>query len=669
MQTVKTSADADYFFDRLTSPDWIGPLREVGMFQSPPEPIREGNYVQFPAWPESRYLSRVAGQAPEAVTEIILALPHTDNIRVLVDLAEAVLSMPPELGASLVPTVAGWLTSSYLLLLPDRLGKLIGRLAAAGQAEAALELTVALFRLEPGAARSVEGTDAVQPPEPQPLFDPSEYQRILNESLHDLVKAGGTRTFDLLCDLLTQAINLSRFNENDASGEDFSHVWRSAVEPSTQNHYYDVKGALIDAVRDATQQLLEADPGQLETIVRRLEGRSSMFRRVGLHLLRLFAEPASQLMAARLLDFELLYGVTCYHEYWRLLQARFKELSSEQQNSLLANIAAGPTFYRQKAEAEMTEADVRSHIETWQWRLLAAIKDDLPADWVEKYRELVAPRGEPEQPDFLSYVGGMWSGPTSPTTAPQLEGMNTDAIVELLRTWQPTGEWRSPTPEGLGRDLSAAVRAQPQRFAADANKFRDLDPTYVRSLLWGLREAAANREEFPWPAVLQLSVLAVDQPPDPPGRDTTFGDLDPGWSWTHKTIADLIGIGLNTGPSEIPYELREAVWEVLEPLTDHEEPTPEYEERYGGSNMDPMTLAINTVRGEAIDAVIHYALWGHRHLEQQPDGAALLARGLEEMPEVRTVLQRHPDPANDPAAAIRSLYGRWFPWLILIDER
>jgi hypothetical protein len=104
-------------------------------------------------------------------------------------------------------------------------------------------------------------------------------------------------------------------------------------------------------------------------------------------------------------------------------------------------------------------------------------------------------------------------------------------------------------------------------------------------------------------------------------------------------------------------------------LTEDEEPTPEYEERYGGSNMDPMTLAINTVRGEAIDAVVHYALWVHRHIEKASNAAEQLGHGFDEMPEVRAVLDRHLDTQHDPSLAVRAMYGRWFPWLLLIDRR
>ena len=38
------------------------------------------------------------------------------------------------------------------------------------------------------------------------------------------------------------------------------------------------------------------------------------------------------------------------------------------------------------------------------------------------------------------------------------------------------------------------------------------------------------------------------------------------------------------------------------------------------------------------------------------------------MPEVREVLDRHLDPEAEPSAAIRSAYGRYLPWLIMLDR-
>jgi hypothetical protein len=65
-------------------------------------------------------------------------------------------------------------------------------------------------------------------------------------------------------------------------------------------------------------------------------------------------------------------------------------------------------------------------------------------------------------------------------------------------------------------------------------------------------------------------------------------------------------------------------------------------------------------------AVIRYALWVRRHIEEDEGGQERLTRGFDEMPEVREVLNAHLQ--EDFSLAIRSIYGRYFPWLLLIDR-
>ena len=77
-------------------------------------------------------------------------------------------------------------------------------------------------------------------------------------------------------------------------------------------------------------------------------------------------------------------------------------------------------------------------------------------------------------------------------------------------------------------------------------------------------------------------------------------------------------------------------------------------------------LALNTTRGQAMFAVVAYALWVHRAREDRSHYPTSGTFGM--MPEVREVLGRHLDPRRDPSVAVRAVYGRSFPWIALIDE-
>src|SRR5580704_10685490 len=103
-QIGKSAANYQYFFDKLSSPEWLAPLAEKGRFKQPPEKQSVEGGVRFPGWPESQYLVHMAKipAAQQQVLQIVLAMADTDNIRVHADLMEIALSLPASDAAKLV---------------------------------------------------------------------------------------------------------------------------------------------------------------------------------------------------------------------------------------------------------------------------------------------------------------------------------------------------------------------------------------------------------------------------------------------------------------------------------------------------------------------------------------------------------------------------------------
>ena len=646
-----------YFFDKLTSPAWLKPLWKAGYFRYPPEPDRddERGTIVFPPWPESRYLARMAAEVPNEVLEIILEILETGNVRVHEDLVDAALAMPPELAVQLVEKAKVWASLPYQLFLPEKLGSLVAYLAKGGEVDKALELARVLLKPIPSTQTEVEleigGQKYRFPSEPQAQFDLWQYEQILKKDLPVLVQEAGIKAFDMLCDLLEEAIQLSG---KEAPPEDYSSIWRLAIEDHEQNRHT-LKDVLVSAVRDTGEQIARADPSKVPNLVQALETRPwKVFRRIALHLLRQFPNAAPNLIVDRLTNQSLFNDPSIQHEYRLLLKECFGMLSPNQQELILGWIEAGPE-------------EMESYRKIWQRNLLSLIQSQLPPNRRNFYNRLVAEFGEPEHPEFVSYITS-WVGPTSPKSVEELSTMSVDGIVQFLKSWQPSGEVFGPSPEGLGRQLSTVITENPERFASGAMKFEGLDPTYVRALLWGLWEAIRNGRKFDWGPVLRLCQWVMKQPREIPGRIVEISNADPDWGWTRKTIAELLHEGFREREGMIPFEFRPLVWEILYQLAEDPDPTPEHEARYGGSNMDPITLSINTTRGCAMHAVIQYALWVRRHIEGLPDAAERLARGFGEMPEVREVLDKHLDPTIDPSLAIRVVYGQWFPYLVLLDR-
>jgi len=667
-----------YFFDRLENPEWLEPLRKKGFFKQPPKPIQneEEGTIRFPPWPEARYLMRTAKYKPELVAQIIEEMEDTENISVIEDLVDAALAMPPEVSATLVEKSLKWAKNPYLLFsLPNKLGALMAHWAKGGKTEEALRLARVLLKVLPDRRKPLKEPYSL-PPEPKARFDEWEYKQILKNYYLKLVETEPIPALKLLCNLLEKAIKFSLTKEKIKEYKDYSYIWRPTMEDHPQNTDYDIRSVLAEGIRDAAEVAVKSGRVSLKEVINLLESRRwKVFQRIALHLLRIFYEQAKDLIAERLTDRKLFEDADIQHEYVLLLHENFSALSEEEKRTILRWIEDGPDIdgFKKRVQEinnrEPSGEEIKHYKETWQLIRLAWIGfENLPEDWKNRYEMLVQQYGEPEHPEFLTYMHVGWTRPTSPLNAEELKEMPVEEIVKFLRDWIPLESiYGGPSPEGLGRVLTSLVEEDPQRFAEKADLFCGLDPTYVRALISGFKEALEKyKKTFNWEKVLKLCQWVVGQPREIPNRKVSNFEADPDWVRTRREIARLLSTGFQSNKGGIPVKYRKEVWEILLPLTQDPEPSPEDERN---SSMDPATLSINTVRGLALHAVIQYALWVHRYLEKQADSQERLKQGFKEMPEVREVLEAHLDTAKDPSLAVRSVYGQWFPWLVLLDEQ
>lgn len=666
------AAQARYFFDRLKNPEWIQVLGERGLFRKPAPADRneEKGTISFPPWPPSRYLARMASERPELVRDVFLQMDRSDNLSVYEDMIDAALRMPPNAGATLARRVVEEVSGPYPPL-PEKLATLMIHLARGGEKRDALRL--ARYLLEPlkskKAPLAIDGRDDLHlSPDAEARISEFEYQEIVQDFYPILSQHVGLPAFLLICDLLEEAIQITR-GEKQEPPFDYSSIWRPAVEDHSQNISTDLESTLVSGVRRIAEDLVSADPRQLMDIVGLLERRPwHIFHRIGLHLLRVFSETdeARDAITARLTRRELFDASWARHEYVLLESKAFASLPPDGRAQILGWIEHGPDIAAFKRSHEewtgkaASDSEAEMYRKAWQRDRLAPIRDALPGEWSALYARLVAETGEPEHPGFSSY-STTFSGPTSPRSVEELSNLSVEAVVDLLRNWRPPREHFGPTPEGLGRNLTSVVKSRAEQFASQAEAFRGLDPTYVRALFHGFAEATGEKKSFDWARVLTLAEWVLEQPVGARDRGMRGLDRDPGWGWSRKGIAALLSAGFRE--EAIPFEERGHAWAVLKPLT--EDPDPSSEED-ASSGMDPATLSINTTRGEAMHAVIQYSLWVHRHVKTQGRDE-LLRAGFASMPEAREVLEQRLQVGLEPTRAIRAVYGQWFPWLTLLD--
>jgi hypothetical protein len=625
-----------YFFERATSNEWVAAItKDDSLFTDPPD---------IGPWPAITFLQRIAESHAADAHRITTQLPRTPNASIHMAIIAIANALPHELAKDLLASEATSFAEGDVHddFIATDLAKAAARIGSS-EPNTALQVFEKLLALQRPAGESID--DLTSP------LDVHSYADVVT-AVAELIASAPRAAYDMLANLLDAALKQAHSTPPD----DGSNGWMPAIEPHEQNHPYDPLPHLAGAVRDAADACVRDDPASVAAIIEDAERREwFFFRRLALHLLR--HDPTSPAARQRALDPDLLHRWWSKHEARLLIRAVFPHLHGDEQRRVIDEILRGPQDKREADE------DGEKRREWWVAQRLWWIADWLPQDVRHRYDALVAQHGQPDETqDFIAWVGSMWVGPTSPKTAAELAQMDVQSIVEFLRAWQPPAgrSFEAPSREGVARELQTIATSRPREFASAAASFTGLDPTYVRGILNGLHAAVQNEyTAITWEPVVQLSRWIAEQPREIAGRvEDGWDDDDPHWGWARGAIARLFEVGFRDGASQIPIALREQVWSVIARITDDSDPSPEREHEHPS---EPLSIAINSTRGQAIESVMWYARWV-RVTTPEADRPTTFV----DMPEVRDLLDEH--LTNDRSVAIRALYGQFLPLLRALDQ-
>lgn len=661
-----------YFYERLQNPRWLPRLRERGVFASPPQPWTDAEgETRLPRWPEGDYLARMAPADPDLAVEIANAARGTPNSLVHNAFVEVALAAPAPQSARLVPLAREWLDSPYRgWLSTHRLAEWVGHLARGGQGKPGLTLARMLIEIRRGdtPARTGRGRGTRARAGVTTWLDYYEYAEVVRAMLPDLVAAEGLQAIEVMSDQLDSWL---RHGGQGVAAEhiDYSWLWRPSIASHEQNMGNTVEDAVIDGVRDGARLLAQRDKAQIPALVEALERRRwTVFRRLALHLLAdvvASGQPDGAVLAAareRVINSQNLNDHTVVHEYSELARAVLPTLDDAAIAEWMGLIDAGPTVDEEELRERLaatadTTVDERVVIyrDVWRRDRLGAVLDGLPNPLRERYRELAERFGDADHSEFASYMTAMWTGPTSPRTLQEILELSIDELVSYLTHWRPEPSFWPPGPsvEGLARELTAAVTANPSRFAEHAESFTASGRSFVRAVLEGFEAALREGRSFTWPPVIGLCAVVAAETEDAAEGDAHLLDEDPSWRWAQKAAASLLLQGLQPSTEELPDEVAEQVLTVLSRLVESSDPGPDRGEQRDDTVDDPVTTALNSTRGQAVRALIAFATWRVRHGDTEAD-----------LGKVVEILDRHLDPGLDSSPAVRSVYGQHFGVLL-----
>lgn len=659
-----------YFFEHLDDPAWIPALRAEGIFNVPPsvEP------TAIPRWAASEFLVRVIdrGDPAEGMTALsqiadALARQTLANPLVIRDVVDVLRKVPAEHSVSFVPKLKRWAHHDRGFLFWRRLGKLVTHLAEGGQPQEALTLLTPLLAIE-GVRADDDSEYSYKPIKPR--ISMYEYTRIVDEHLRPVLERTGRELFEVLCNILQKAAKLSRRSHSSEEWDDNSSVWQPDLRIQDEDDRDDVRSVLVAATRETAETLLNDGRVDLGYLVEDLEARRWLiFRRLALYCLVATASTPRDLIAPRLTHEPSFRDRNLRKEYDSLLRIGFTRLTPNEQQTILSWVEAGPENieqlirnYETSTGRRATQEDIEKHRRSWQWKRLWPCHTVLPATWRERYATLVEEFGEIEAPPpTMREARDVSEGERSPRPEQDLRTLTPAALREYLFAWTPDRtSIPYPTRSALAEVLTSLVTADPVPYANATDQWLHLDPTYLHGIVRGFTKALQVDHPFSWAPVLSLCRWILAEPRTIPGRSVDRWEADLDWGGTRWWIVELLRVGFQDETHGIPIDFRDVAWQLLETLTMDPDPEVDEDEEDFGRPSQSMNRAISSVRGRAIEALMFYPGW----IKRQTGDA-----GPPRLPaEARAVLDRHLDLTQDPSLAIRSLYGRWLPWILVFDR-
>ncbi|MBE2269021.1 MAG: hypothetical protein IAE80_12385 [Anaerolinea sp.] len=632
-----------YFFGNANS-SWLR-IRKFKdhFFRYPPESI-EG---YFYPWAATKYLVKWAESRPNDVFEVALQIPDTSNPLVFEDLCDVATRLPLEYALRLVPRLKVLLS---LVKNPDpfSITALLSRLATQGNCVETVQLLGDILTIAP-VEENEDETKRASYRKISSKIDGWNYQRILETILPQLAQHNCTEVVELLLQLLNTALEIEY--PLNASSLDYD-FWRQRIPYADSEGRQQIHDLLVTALYNYMLSLVKQGVDLDEWLEKLGTPKRKIVTRLVLQLIAAFPTVSSQTLSSYLVSHANFAAWT--NEYFAALHQHYPKLSPNERDAILSWID----------ELAVSFPDYEpEQIRYRQGQAIAYIADFAPQAWKERYKELQAEFGEIAPVNQFFPVGAFFVGPTSPLSENEMRALPVQDVIEFLRTWEPSGEFMSPSPEGLGRTLTKVVYDSPADYEKCAMSFSQLHATYVRSYLTAFHDACRDDKPFEWESLLELCNWVTHLPIESESEKVTDEDTDPDWSWTRGTIDNLLEIGFQK--SAVPFNLRDRTWQILQILVEDPRPAPSEEAFYQRS--DSMSLyegSLNTNRGKAFHALMQYALWCRRAVMHETEAGT--KNYLAFMPEVTAVLDAH--LANDHSLIVRSVYGWYFPWIYFLDR-
>ncbi|MCE2437791.1 MAG: hypothetical protein J4F39_00025 [Candidatus Latescibacteria bacterium] len=704
---TEKETDRQHFFPSLKNPQWIRPLAERKCFDNPPNMVQlPDGYLQCPFWPELEYLRNVCIDASneilDEIIQIVLKLPSVDNPRVYANILDIALQLDGKRSAQLLPKMLEYARLEHQFFafkFPDLLANWLSE----DQTDAALKLANVLVQFVPDPKaeekqkqkRQMNGDEISSVEDefasvmtilrPLPRFN-ENYREILNKGVRPLAKKEPYKVARMLINTTATMICLGK-HEDDLESDrdsDYSEIWCPRLD-KPKDDYPDLNESLVQTLTFACEKSFERESESIEALDSALRDHGwDVFKRIRQHLFALYPNPQTLPWIRKVILKHPDYGRWEHHyEFQRMIRSACEhfgaQLLTEDERSLIFDaILSGPPEedFREWLGDKFTEIEFKKRRKYFHHQQLRPFASVLFGKYADNFRQLEADETTNEITDESYQPYGESKGgrvkARSPVSTQDLASLSDEKLLEYINQWED--EYRDRDDLLTEINIEALAGAFQKVFEdsiiPDAerldfwidNRANIRRPIYIRMMINAMQDVVKDKDFEnleKWFAFCECVLTHPDSANEKAVRIGRLGDGSrehPNWHTSRRAVCDFIETCIKADVN-VPYSVCRQLGALLNMLCSQFDSN--LDKRTKSDQTDPLTAAINSTRGRALENLVNFEFWVRRYDEKAE------VNEMKEIIEKRTGSK--PElPLTIPEYAI---LGRLYTSVLGLDEK
>ncbi len=682
-----------YFFLNCSDPLWLGRLKN-DYFQNPPDKIvLPDDTIQYPSWPELIYIQKICQHVPDDVIEIILQIPETDNPRIYDQLLEIALSLEGVQSVRLMPKITEY-TSMTQYLIPHRFVELLAHWTTEEQMQAVLDLADVLIQFHPDPqaeekhqrnadySQDDEAVPTDSMLEPAPRFDDWTFQQIMEKGIQPLALKEPNKVARMLIDATANMIRLGKHPDELEEGlsHDSSEIWCPKLEEQRRDYAETIEtlvNTLTYACKEVFAQLSREMIAALDRVLK--NQRWDVFKRIRQHLYTLHPNDQTKPWIRELIlgYSEFARGSRYPYEFQRMVKRACEHfgaalITEDERTRIYDLILSGPRLeeYYDWNDEPFTEAENELWKREFHLLRLRPFASVLFGKYMTYYNELGDEvSGEVVTDDtyltIRTFEGGFFTY-RSPLSNEELSKLTDEELLTCINECQNEQsdddnrlvKINIPALAGAFKTLlitSIIPDANRTNFWIEENRERIRRPIYVEHIVRALHEQVEGGNFEQLKRWLEFCKWVLTHPDDDLESPILYYDRlreDVSWRSSRRAVGDFIDVCLKEVVN-VPFSYRKELSEILHSLCTQFDWNLDRDRSFLSNPDDPLTYAINTTRGRALENLIDFGIWVHGHNTEA------------DVCEITSILELrfHHDAVCPLTMPEHALLGRYFPHL------